>query len=188
MATKGISPWVTNGQISYTGKALVPVHSGWRESQSEAENVARRQAMRILQKDFRSTFPDAENWEIEMSLDSLNAIKQTETETRYISLLPDQTTQMFRTHLQVELSDDVRGEIVEAWIPKLRTFRTTVLQVCMVVMMVVFFAIGGSLSMDMKTHGAYSRWIRFAALSVVLAAAAGAYLIRDSLLFYQHVV
>ncbi|MDC0273601.1 hypothetical protein OAK91_02580 [Planctomycetaceae bacterium] len=188
VATKGISPWVTNGQISYTGKALVPVHSGWRESQSEAENVARRQAMRILQKDFRSTFPDAENWEIEMSLDSLNAIKQTETETRYISLLPDQTTQMFRTHLQVELSDDVRGEIVEAWIPKLRTFRTTVLQVCMVVMMVVFFAIGGSLSMDMKTHGAYSRWIRFAALSVVLAAAAGAYLIRDSLLFYQHVV
>ena len=188
VATKGISPWVTNGQVSYTGKALVPVHSGWRESQSEADNFARRQAMRVLQKDFRSTFPDAENWEIELSLDPLNAIKQTETETRYISLLPDQTTQMFRTHLQVELSDDVRGEIVEAWIPKLRTFRTTVLQVCMVVLMVVFFAIGGSLSLDMKTHGVYTRWIRFAALSVVVAAAVGAYLMRDSLLLYQHVV
>lgn len=182
IATQGISPWVTNGKTNHQDKVLVPVHGGWRESQSEAENFARRQVLRVLQKDFESSFPEARNWQIELALNNLSAIPRMETESRSFTLAGDKV-QMYRTHLQVELSDSVRAKIVEAWTPRLRTFRTTILQVCMVLLMIVFFAIGGALSLDMRTHGAYSRWIRFASVIIVFAAGWGAFMMRDALLF-----
>ena len=182
VATKGISPWVTNGKTNYQEKVLIPVHGGWRESQSEAENYANRQALRVLKNDFESSFPEAEDWRIELALNDLNAVQRMEVESRRFTLAGNDV-QMYRTHLQVELSDTVRGKIVDAWTPRLRTFRTTILQVLMVLLMVVFFAIGGTLSIDMKTHGAYSRWIRFASLIIVFAAGMGAYMMKESLLF-----
>jgi len=182
VATQGISPWVTNGKTNHQNKVLVPVHGGWRESQSEAENFARRQALRVLQKDFQSSFPEARNWQIELALNNLSAIPRMETESRNFTLAGNQV-EMYRTHLQVELSDTVRAKVVEAWTPRLRTFRTTILQVCMVLLMIVFFAIGGALSLDMRTHGAYSRWIRFASLILVFAAGWGASMMKDALLF-----
>lgn len=182
VATKGISPWVTNGKTNYQEKVLVPVHGGWRESQSEAENYANRQALRVLKNDFESSFPEAEDWRIELALNDLNAVQRMEIESRNFELAGNDV-QMYRTHLQVELSDTVRGRIVEAWAPQLRTFRTTVLQVGMVLLMVVFFAIGGTLSIDMKTHGVYSRWIRLASWIIVFAAGYGAYIMKQSLLF-----
>ncbi|MBD3673578.1 MAG: hypothetical protein HUJ26_08635 [Planctomycetaceae bacterium] len=182
VAAQGISPWVTNGKTNHQDKVLVPVHGGWRESQSEAENYADRQALRVLKKDFESTFPEAQSWRIEMALRKLNAIQRMETESRQFTLA-GKDVEMYRTHLQVELSNRIRGEIMKAWTPRLRTFRTTILQVCMVLLMIVFFAIGGTLSIDMRTHGAYSRWIRFASLIIVFAAGVGAFMMRDALLF-----
>jgi len=185
VATKGISPWVTNGQTSHGDKVFVPVHGGWRDSLGEARNQARQQAQRVLSKDFYASFPQAKKWSFDLNLDELDAIPRLESESREFDIAGNQT-QMYRTHMQVELSNNVRGEILQRWIPRLRTFRTTVLQVLMVTLMIVFFAIGGSLSLDMRTHGAYSRWIKFASLVIVLAAGIGAYMIRETLVFSRY--
>ena len=182
VATQGVSTWVTNGQTTHSDKVLVPVHGGWLDSQSEAENFARREVLRTLKSDFERTYPSAENWKLAFKPEDLDAIAQEYNESRDFDLNGKLVT-LYRTHLQVELSDAVRSRIVESWVPQLQKFRMTVLQVFMVVLMVFFFSIGGCLSIDMRTHGAYTRRLRLASCFILMAAAWGAFLMRESLIF-----
>lgn len=172
--------WVGQG-VQNKGKILhVPVRSGWKLTPSAAKNSARAQAMRVIREDFSRTYPDAEKWRIDAVLEDLNAKVDESTDWKVFTFREEP---LYQTHLLVELSDEVRGELVNRWIPELQNFRMGMLLTFGGVLTLVCFAGATCLNLDVRTEGHYRRWLRTATVLAVIAAAAVAHGVLNSLWF-----
>lgn len=182
--TSEMPEWVSDGITSHGGVLHVPVHGGLWPDQEEARHKAKQQAMRVIREDFVHTYPDAQQWRIDATLQDVHA---SVAEVEESKVFPFREEPMYRTHILVEVSDNVRGEMFKHWCPDLQKFRMTMLATFGGLLTLVCFAGGACLSLDMRTGGNYRRWLRTATVLVVVAGAAAAHGVLGSL-WFQHSV
>jgi hypothetical protein len=181
--TSGMPQWVTEGIKNYGDVVQVPVHGDWQFSEAEAENEARAQAVRTIRQDLVLTYPAAAQWRIDVKLDDLDAVAAESIESKLFDFGNDEKEPMYRTHLLVELSDNVRGQMLKHWQPQLQEYRMAMLFTFGGLLTAVCFAGATCLKFDLRTEGQYRRSLRTATVLVVIAAAAVAHGVLNSLWF-----
>lgn len=167
---ESVPAWVTiEADLVVDGdRVLRHVQSQQYATVEEAEAEALREAAQIASRDLHEYQAYTVGWNVPKELVRNHAIRG-----RHIEKIERDfgqfTAQMYRAHMQVELSPETRQNFQPAWKEQLVQRRLTVMGSVVGLLTVILIAAASYLRLDAATHGAHRRGLQWAAASLVAA-------------------
>lgn len=167
---RSLPEWANDKGITAGDTRLVVVTGEIGATVDEASAAARAAAFELVRADFLGAYPQAAGWEPPAAAASNAAIRRTFVEEIDRKTLSTGTPfTVYRAYDQVELSPDVRKQLLPAWKDQIVSRRIWALGGLAGLLTLTFGTLAAYFRLDHRTAGLYRRRLKLAAVSVIAA-------------------